>query len=215
MCDPGSGQPEFKHTPARVRPYRETWRGFYISRDGREPPAGLDLVWRKILRDDCFLHEFAGRGGDEERETLRRHLLKGAAGERLSLEDPGAGSVREAFVQGGRLDRALFATKTGRLPPRGWLAELFGQGVLSAEARASLLHGWAPGAVVDAGPQVCACLKVSASAISTAISGGAHTVDAVGEVTRAGTNCGSCRPEIARMIRAAAPPTAVEKRHAA
>ena len=27
--DPRSGQPEFKHTPARVRPYRETWRGFF------------------------------------------------------------------------------------------------------------------------------------------------------------------------------------------
>ncbi|MEO6338810.1 MAG: molybdopterin-dependent oxidoreductase [Caulobacteraceae bacterium] len=215
MCDPTSGQPEFKHTPARVRPYRETWRGFYLSRDGREPPAGLDLVWRKVLRDDCFLHEFAGRGDGEERDTLRRHLLKGAAGERLSLEDRSAGSVREAYIVGGRLDRVLFATTTGRLPPRNWLAELFGQGVLTAEARASLLHGWAPGAVIDTGPQVCACLKVGASAISAAISGGACTVDAVGEITRAGTNCGSCRPEIARMIRAAAPPAPVEKRHAA
>ncbi|MGH6955515.1 MAG: molybdopterin oxidoreductase family protein, partial [Caulobacteraceae bacterium] len=39
--DPRSGQPEFKHTPARAAPYRETWRGFYMAREPRACPAGL------------------------------------------------------------------------------------------------------------------------------------------------------------------------------
>ena len=45
--DPTSGQPEFKHTPARIEPYGETWRGFLISPDAEKTPKGLDLVWRR------------------------------------------------------------------------------------------------------------------------------------------------------------------------
>ena len=48
--------------PARVRPYRETWRGFFLAREAWTPPAGLDLVWRRIPQAGCQLHEFAGRG---------------------------------------------------------------------------------------------------------------------------------------------------------
>jgi assimilatory nitrate reductase catalytic subunit len=215
--DPESGQPEFKHTPARARPYRETWRGFYLSREGAATPAGLDLVWRSIRRDGAWLNEFAGRGDAEERAALRRALLRGAAGERVVFEDPAVGAVREAYIVGGRLDRVLFSTATGKLPPRDWLAELFEAATLAPEARASLLHGWAPGAKVDVGPQVCACLRVGAKAITAAIEGGACSVDAVGAATGAGTNCGSCRPEIARLLAAAPKPVArkEEKRHAA
>jgi assimilatory nitrate reductase catalytic subunit len=59
---------------------------------------------------------------------------------------------------------------------------------------------------------VCACRNVRATRIETAIAGGACSVEAVGEATTAGSVCGSCRPEIARML-AAAP--AKEVRHAA
>jgi assimilatory nitrate reductase catalytic subunit len=53
---------------------------------------------------------------------------------------------------------------------------------------------------------VCACLKVGARTIDAAIVAGAATPDAVGAVTGAGTNCGSCRPELARMIAASREP---------
>jgi assimilatory nitrate reductase catalytic subunit len=49
---------------------------------------------------------------------------------------------------------------------------------------------------------VCACLKVVARRIEAAIAAGTSTVDAIGAVTGAGTSCGSCRPEIARLIAA-------------
>jgi assimilatory nitrate reductase catalytic subunit len=212
--DPVSGQPEFKHTPARVRPYRETWRGFYMAREAVAAPAGL--VWRRQPREACQLHEFAGRGGPEERDAVRRVLTRGATGEVLRFEDAGAGTVREAWIADGRLERVMFATATGRLPPRDWLAELFALERLTPEARGALLIGQQPGAAPDPGPMVCACLKVGARAVSAAIAGGALTADAVGAACGAGLNCGSCRPEIARMIAAAPkPPEPEEKRHAA
>jgi assimilatory nitrate reductase catalytic subunit len=198
--DPRSGQPEFKHTPARVRPYRETWRGFYIAREPVALPKGLDLVWRRIPQDGCQLHEFAGRGDETERAMLRAALLKGAPGEALRYEDPGAGSLREAFVVGERLDRVLFTAGAGPLPPRDWLVELFLVEQLSATDRTSVLVGRALGRQVETGPVVCACRGVRAPKIEAAIAAGACDIDAVSEATSAGSVCGSCRPEIGRML---------------
>ena len=80
MTDPTSGQPEFKHTPARIGAYRETWRGFFLV---REPALIIDpdLVWRRIPRDACHQHEFAGRGDPSQRASLRKRLVRGLTGE--------------------------------------------------------------------------------------------------------------------------------------
>jgi assimilatory nitrate reductase catalytic subunit len=199
--DPRSGQPEFKHTPARVRPYRETWRGFFMSRESFRAPKGLDLIWRRIPLDDCQLHEFAGRGDAAEQETLRKALARGAPEEVLRYEDPAVGNLREAYLDGGRLERVLFTTTIGRLPPREWLGELFAMEALDTTARTALLIGRAPDRPLVTGPVVCACRNVRAGTIDAAIAAGACSLDAVAEATTAGTVCGSCRPEIARMLK--------------
>lgn len=201
--DPTSGQPEFKHTPARVRAYRETWKGFFLCRDAVTAP-GLDLVWRRIPQDACQQHEFAGRGEQGQRDALRKALTKKLDGEVVAYEDAATGARREAWIDGGKLVAVFYMTTTGRLPPRDWLVDLFAEQTLSAQARSALLFGRPPGAPVDKGPMVCACLKVGAKAVNTAIAAGADTPDAIGAATGAGTNCGSCRPEIARMIKALA-----------
>ena len=210
--DSRSGQPEFKHTPARVRPYRETWRGFFLARDGWTAPKGLDLVWRRIPQEACQLHEFAGRGDAREREALRKALTKGGAADVLRFEDETVGSLREAFLDGERLDRVLFTTTAGRLPPRDWLAELFAAETLTTTDRAALLIGRAPGRPMSTAPIVCACRAVRADRIGEAIAAGAMDVVAVAEATSAGSACGSCRPQISRMITDACKP---ETLHAA
>jgi len=202
--DPRSGQPEFKHTPARARPYRETWRGFLIARQAWAAPKGMELVWRRIPQPACQLHEFAGRGDERERAALLRALTDRAGGDVLRFEDPGAGSLREAWFDGGRLDRVVFFTASGSLPPREWLADLFAAESLTAADRTALLIGRQPGQAMETGPMVCACRGVRVPRIEAAIAGGCASVDAVGEVTGAGTSCGSCRPEIARLLAGAA-----------
>lgn len=47
---------------------------------------------------------------------------------------------------------------------------------------------------------VCICKAVSEQTVRGAIARGASTVDAVGRVTGAGTDCGSCRHKIAREL---------------
>jgi len=96
--DPGSGQPEFKHSPARVAPWRDTWRGFYVSRERADCPRGASLVWRRVVREDCQLHEFAGRGDEVERQVVARALSTNS-GEMLSYDDPGVGAFRRAWLK--------------------------------------------------------------------------------------------------------------------
>jgi assimilatory nitrate reductase catalytic subunit len=195
--DPHSGQPEFKHTPARVYGYRETWRGFFIAREAHTRPVHAPVVWRRIPQAGAHLHEFAGRGDENERELVRRTLLAGACGERLHFEDSTSGALREAYIVDGRLDRVLFFG--ARLPPRAWLVEAFARDIDDGTRR-WLLAGRAPGADVDTSSIVCACANVSINKIHAAIANGACDLEAIGAGTRAGTTCGSCRPEIARLI---------------
>ena len=199
--DPQSGQPEFKCSPARVRPYRDTWRGFFLARRGLGCPEGLELIWRRTPMQGCQLHQFAGRGDEVERGALREALMRAAKGELLRLEDASTGLLREAELKDGRLERVLFVTTSGRLPDAGWLAARFAEPAMADDARAALLHGRAPGDALDEGPLVCACNAVGARRIAASIAEGAQDVDAVGVATGAGTGCGSCRAEIARMVR--------------
>jgi assimilatory nitrate reductase catalytic subunit len=201
--DPASGQPEFKHTPAQISAYRETWRGFFMARQACGLPQGMDLVWRRAPQAHCHLHEFAGRGDRDERAALANRLCVDRGGEVLSLDDPAAGVLRRAYLADGRLERVLFMVEGRPLPPRAWLIELFAEQTLSPASRTALLIGRPLGPQIDLGPTVCACNRVAARTIANAVASGAGTVDAVGAATGAGANCGSCRPEIARLIAAA------------
>jgi assimilatory nitrate reductase catalytic subunit len=52
----------------------------------------------------------------------------------------------------------------------------------------------------DPGAIVCACLGVGVNTIRQAIGQGCAGVAALGQATGAGTNCGSCRPELAALL---------------
>jgi assimilatory nitrate reductase catalytic subunit len=196
--DPVSGQPEFKHTPARIYGYRETWAGFCLTRDPVARPKGASVIWRRIPHEGAHLHEFAGRGDAGERDVVRRALLRDALGERLHYEDEHTHTLREAWIRDGRLTHVFYIGK--RLPLRDWLAAAFASDGITDDTRRWLLHGRAPGVRADASPIVCACAGVSAGQLQTAIAGGACSFDIIGAATRAGVTCGSCRPEIARLL---------------
>jgi nitrite reductase (NADH) large subunit len=49
---------------------------------------------------------------------------------------------------------------------------------------------------------LCNCHKVSQNAVVISIQAGADSVEAVGQQTRAGTGCGSCRNDVAELVKA-------------
>jgi len=98
----------------------------------------------------------------------------------------------------GHLVAALFLTRTGVLPPRSWIAAQLGQRAAQAD---ELLAGRAATPAEDVGAIICVCFDVGMKTILAAIgSAGLLSVEAVGAAVRAGTNCGSCRPAIAKML---------------
>ena len=54
--------------------------------------------------------------------------------------------------------------------------------------------------MANTGPTVCACFGVGRNTICDAISQGARTAAEIGGKLKAGTNCGSCIPELKRLI---------------
>jgi nitrite reductase (NADH) large subunit len=47
---------------------------------------------------------------------------------------------------------------------------------------------------------ICNCHKVSAGALGDAIANGADSLAALGEITKAGTGCGSCKADLTQLI---------------
>ena len=63
-----------------------------------------------------------------------------------------------------------------------------------------LLSGRSTDGLASAGPIVCACFGVGRATICDAIAAGANTAAEIGAQLKAGTNCGSCIPELKRLI---------------
>ncbi|MBI3223069.1 MAG: molybdopterin-dependent oxidoreductase [Nitrosomonadales bacterium] len=199
ITDPISGQPESKHTPVRVAPYRPAWQGFVLSRKRLELP---DTSYCACSRGTGYWrHEIAG----EMLPGEWRDWVQGAendAGEWIEYRDAAMGRYRAACLQDGRLEAVFFLAPDQRLPEREWLSSLFGQAILQPAELAGLLSARPPlGAVSDTGRIVCACFSVGAKTIANAIqTQGLGSVEAVGACLKAGTNCGSCVPEIRRIL---------------
>ncbi len=188
-ADPVSGQPGFKNTPARAEPVTPEWRAFLVRRN-EVVPGGL-VYWSRSRVAGGWLYELAGDDAVDVDALL-------PAGERLEVADHARG-MRRIAVRGsdGELIAALYVTRSGTLPPREWAAAQLG---LAEAAPAELLAGRPSQPAPDRGPIVCVCHGIGENAILAAACGGAATVDAIGQATCAGTNCGSCRPAIARLL---------------
>jgi assimilatory nitrate reductase catalytic subunit len=190
LTDPISGQPGFKSTPARIEPVSVEWRAFLIVTG--ELPGPPKCLWAtRVAIPAGTLWEMAGNG-----DALRLDKLL-PAGERVEATDPARGTRRVAILRDGRLAAALFITRTGDLPPRDWLIVQ-----LSApQVAPTLLAGRAPGAQADRGAVICVCFDVGLNMIVAAIRNQQLAdVPAIGAALQAGTNCGSCRPALARIL---------------
>jgi assimilatory nitrate reductase catalytic subunit len=190
VTDPVSGQPASKSTPVAIRPFAAGWYGFAVSRQDLTPACAY---WAKTPVSGGVQLELAGACAPDDWADWAAHLI--GTTPTTALSDPARGTYRFAFARGGQLEAAVFVARQPVLLARGHVASLLGK------AERGALAG-RPGAdQPDPGPTVCACLNVGLNTILRAITkGDALSVQALGEVLGAGTNCGSCRPELAALI---------------
>jgi len=199
--DPLSGQPEFKHTPVRIRPFAAAWHGFLLSR--RRLPMRHARYWSCARGNGYWRYELAGDQPPGDWAACARDLLCSAEAQVDWLEyfDSARSRYRAARLVGGRLESCIFIGPDAALPPRDWLAALFAEPALDDDARMSLLTGRPGKGRTDAGRVVCACFNVGENTLVEAIRAGkVDSVEAIGAVLKAGTNCGSCIPELRALI---------------
>ncbi|OYY55390.1 MAG: hypothetical protein B7Y53_04040 [Halothiobacillus sp. 28-55-5] len=119
----------------------------------------------------------------------------------IEFRDPANGRFRAAQLTNGQLDWVIAITDDSRAVDTQWLAGLFAESTLTAAQRADLIAGKPAGAQADTGPVICACFSLGRNTLVAAIQ--AHNLTdakALGVCTQAGTNCGSCLPELKALI---------------
>jgi assimilatory nitrate reductase catalytic subunit len=201
--DAASGEPEFKHTPAAIERVDVAWQGVVLSRRALAT-SGAEW-WTNVQGVGLTRHEMAGTTKVKDWPSWGRRLLGVHADDRDLIEysDVGSGIHRAARIVDGRLEACVFAAPRMSLPSRDWLAALFAKDVLGDADRMGLLAGRPLDGPVDTSALVCSCFGVRRAAIAAAIErDGLETTGEVGECLKAGTNCGSCLPEIRALLHA-------------
>ena len=203
--DPVSGQPDLKGTRVRIHAVHEAWRGHLFRLTGGEPELSESLWWAKAQTATGFAFELAG-WNPLEREVhsegvLRRLLRIPAEAELVSYSDPRKAMFRYAGIAHGQLAACIFFGPPGAdFPGLEQAKSLLGKAITPME-RIALLAG--TGARAGAAAKiVCSCFSVSQDQIAAAIrNDGLNNAAQIGARLKAGTNCGSCIPELKKLLR--------------
>jgi assimilatory nitrate reductase catalytic subunit len=195
FTDPFSGQPENKATPVSITPYEYVFRGFALSRHKLDLPG--HAWWARVAVGGGYGYLLA------DNADLRgwQSWLKSVAGDDLAeYMDFGGGVYRAASFAGERIESCLFVGPARDAGDWNVVKGLFAAEALTPDQRRMLLSGKSMDGLADAGPIVCACFGVGRGTICGAIAAGANSATAIGAQLKAGTNCGSCIPELKRLI---------------
>ncbi|HEY9198898.1 MAG TPA: (2Fe-2S)-binding protein, partial [Gammaproteobacteria bacterium] len=181
------------------------WHAFLATRqrvDLTQADQRVDY-WACAKGEGYWRYEFAAAETPPDWRSRARELLALVDGEGDWAEfmDPATGQYRAAHIAAGRLEGCLFVGPGAQLPPRDWLLRLFALERLDDAQRRSLLSGRPAQAGEDQGAVVCACFGVGRNRLLSAIRGQDLTsVEAIGAALKAGSNCGSCIPELKTLL---------------
>lgn len=194
--DPFSGQPESKATPAQIASVVFTSSGFVLSRGPLTFPE--DVWWVRVAVEAGFGYRVAGNGDpDRWRQWFR---ATGPGDDLAEYQDRACAAYRAAsFDAAGALQRCLFIGPAAEEVSWEGARRALTCVTVDPATRRLLLSGRTAGGG-SSGPVVCACFGVGRDSICAAIASGARTAAEVGAQLRAGTNCGSCLPEVKRLI---------------
>lgn len=190
--DPCSGQPESKASTVAAERFAANWYGFAVSKGDMT----LDCAyWAKARMPQGFRAEMAGTTAVDDWETQARRIFAAPTATAACVIDTARGSARIVLRDGDQIIAALYVARAPIAVMRDYLTTLPGTDAADA------LTGRVPASIPNPGPTLCSCFGVGINTIVTAIeTDGLMTVEQIGEALGAGTNCGSCRPEIADLL---------------
>jgi assimilatory nitrate reductase catalytic subunit len=176
-------------------PYEYVFRGFALSRMQLALPD--HVWWARVTVTGGYgylLADNADLGG------WQAWLWSVAGSDLAEYRDFGGGVYRAASFAADQIETCLFMGPARDAGDWNVVKNLFAAGTLSDDQRRTLLSGKSMDGLANAGPIVCACFGVGRTTICDAIAAGATSAAEIGARLKAGTNCGSCIPELKRLI---------------
>lgn len=220
--DPVSKQPELKHAAVRIEPAHLPWRMVALRSPGLAADAHEKVLeWREKLAPLLEGLDYAALtldGRERPLVALRvatavplpagridaiARLIDMPEEACLAYRDPARHVIKRARIEDERLTGILLA---GEDQASGWLRAALTDGVPIDALRRWLFAPRAEPPVAATQPRkvICNCLDVSEEAIKREIAVGAD-LPALQAKLKCGTSCGSCVPEIKRMLAAPQP----------
>jgi len=208
VVDPVSKEPEFKHSAVQVERFEPAWRGMMLMA-GQKTALGRQMVEGYSYGVvSCMGSDHPVTSVDlactkpvkiEQYKRLDQMLEQGESFETLTYSDRKHGINRKAWLNDGRLIAVRWVG--GDIHEAQWLRKLMLEGRDVGELRPYLL---APGGPINKedtkGKIICACNNVGELELKAAIRDGSDSIDALKACTMAGTGCGSCVPEMKRLL---------------
>ena len=203
VTDPVSGQPALKRGCVSVSLFKAGWYGFLAC----APRPVADTSYAATSRTTTgWQVEMAALETPEDWVQLLRKITQLPDATASVLDDGIRGTIRVALYEQDILQAVFFAAPQPVVLSRSAAIAHVGTSAPPLAALAGRMGQDQP----DPGPVVCACFNVGQNMLLAAVDAGAGSVKALGAVTCAGTNCGSCKPELARLVAQAALPVAAE-----
>lgn len=218
-----SFQPELKHAALRIETAELPWRlaGFAIFTQDQAWPRLQAL--RALCKGMAFYNVTPFGGADDAHTGVLLQAaaeaapaqdvldalaqLLGLEGQLLRYHDARKQTTRLLRLDGGKLLAGLLHGNEAAVAAQGWLRELAAasQDAAALGNRLLMPGATAPSGMVRKSRTVCTCMQVGEKEILDFLGncpgGDAEWMDALQKALGCGTQCGSCKPELAAMLR--------------
>ena len=200
VVDPFSGQPALKNVAVSAERFEPAQYGFLISQE--KPNFGDAAYWALAKTEGGWRAEFALIKPVDDLSGFGRTVLGDTLHDAPQLyNDQHSGDKRAVWFKDGKLHAAMFLAPQPVVASRSYLTDCLHQDFETPLSRQEVIAARPPANRIDKGAMVCSCFGVGVNEIINATASGCHTVKAIGECLNAGTNCGSCKGEIASLLR--------------
>lgn len=197
VTDPVSKQPALKRAEVTVTKQNIAHYGFALSRKPLDT-SRFDY-FSKAKCEGGWRYEFALYTAIDV-NTAATTLLNQLGPDCVDLNAT-AGRYSHFSFTGTSLTTALIMDISPVFCARNWLSTQLSK-PHQREDRSLLLAATKPQDIADIGELVCTCMEVGVKQIESAIiQRKCKTLSAISKETQAGTNCGSCRSEIAVILK--------------
>ncbi|TPV55422.1 nitrate reductase [Aestuariibacter sp. GS-14] len=195
--DPLSGQPELKHGAVSAQKAQMGSYGLvYGGADYVGPIRNAFTYWLACPTEVAHSATVADIKAPQELVAMLYKLLPQDT-QWATRQTPDAVSV--IATRNDALVLAVMLSATALNVPLDWLDSLLVADTLTSEQLSALLNQQPDDAFL-LGKLVCSCFGVRENTIKQAVQNGCNSVEALGKTLKCGTNCGSCKSELASLL---------------